>query len=235
MAEAAKRGGNRYTAVTLHCAFPIAWLAHAEPDAIEAELDAALRSWSSVDGGYQLQHLLGLASRIDLALYRGDPEHATPHVASELKPIRRSLVDRPPLQGMLLQFALIRHAVGCASHAPARSARRREALAQARAHVRGLRGKLPVIGLCAQISAGLIAEATGDMDEAVRCYREALSGLERTDIHLFAHAVRYRVGRLVGGDEGAALCAGVHAWLEREGVREPDRMLHMMLPAPRKD
>ena len=35
MAEAAVRGGNRYTAVTLRCAFPVAWLATAEPETIE--------------------------------------------------------------------------------------------------------------------------------------------------------------------------------------------------------
>ena len=232
MAEAAQRGGNRYTAVTLHCAFPAAWLARSEPDEIEAELDAALGSWHSVDGGYQLQHLLALASRIDLALYRGEPERASRHIASELKPIRRSLVDRPPMQGIVLRFALIRHAVACANHAPADSTRRREALAQARAHVRALRGKVPLVGHCAKMSEGLLAEANGDRDEAVRCYRAALAGLEGADLHLFAHAARYRVGRLVGGDEGATLCADVRAWLGREGVREPDRMLNMMLPAP---
>ena len=96
MAEAAKRGGNRYTAVTLHCAFAPAWLAHSEPDAIEAEIDAALSSWSSVDGGFQLQHMFALTSRIDLALYCGDPERVTARIATELKLIRRSLVDRPP-------------------------------------------------------------------------------------------------------------------------------------------
>lgn len=232
MAEAAKRGGNRYTAVTLHCAFPAAWLAHAEPDAIEAELDAALRSWQSADGSYQLQHLLALSSRIDLALYRGRPEDATPHVASELKPIRRALVDRPPMQGTLLRLALVRHAVACANHAPPGSARRREALAQARAHLRGLRGKLPLVGICAKFCEGMIAEARGEREDAVHCYRSALSGLERADAHLFAHAARYRVGKIIGGDEGAALCADVRAWLDREGVREPERMLDMMLPAP---
>ena len=63
----------------------------------------------------------------------------------------------------------------------------------------------------------------------------ALANLERADAHLFVHAARYRVGKLVGGDEGAALCADVHAWLAREGVRAPDRMLDMMLAAPRND
>ncbi|HMG52119.1 MAG TPA: AAA family ATPase, partial [Kofleriaceae bacterium] len=117
MAEAAARNGNRYAAVTLRCAFPIVWLARFEPDAIEAELDAALGSWTSSGGGYQLQHLLALASRIDLALYRRCPEDVTSRIAPEWKLIRRSLVDRPPLQGLLLRGALLRHALACANHA----------------------------------------------------------------------------------------------------------------------
>jgi eukaryotic-like serine/threonine-protein kinase len=234
MAEAAKRGGNRYTAVTLQCAFPSAWLAHSEPDAIEAELDAALSSWSSVDGGYQLQHLLALSSRIDLALYRGDPERISARVVSDYKPIRRSLVDRPPMQGMLLRFALVRHAVACANEAERGSSRHREALAQARKHARALRGSVPLTGHCANICEGLIAESNGDRDTAVTLYRAALAGLDDADAHMFAHAARYRVGKIIGGDEGAALCSTVDAWLAREGVRAPDRMLHMMLPAPRK-
>jgi len=232
MAEAAKRGGNRYTAVTLHCAFPTAWLAHAEPDAIEAELDAALGSWTSVDGAYQLQHLLALASRIDLALYRGQPERVTGRIATELRLIRRSLVDRPPMQGMLLRLALVRHAVACANHAPPGSSRKREALAQARAHMRTLRGRVPLVGHCATMCAGLIAEAAGHADQAISHYRTALTGLEQADAHLFVHAARYRVGRLIGGDEGRMLCDEVRVWLVREGVREPDRMVQMMLPAP---
>ncbi|HEY5947108.1 MAG TPA: protein kinase [Kofleriaceae bacterium] len=234
MAEAATRGGNRYTAVTLHCAFPTAWLAHSDPDAIEASLDAALGSWTSVDGGYQLQHLLALSSRIDLALYRGDPERVTARIASDWKPIRRSLVDRPPMQGLLLRFAVLRHAVACANFAPAGSTRRREALAQARGHLRALRGNLPLRGLCATVCEGLIAEASDDPKTAIELYRNAVSGLERAEAYFLVYAVRYRVGCLAGGDEGAKLCGEALAWLEREGVREPERMLDMMLPAPRK-
>jgi hypothetical protein len=134
MAEAAARNGNRYTAVTLRCAFPIAWLARLEPDAIEAEIDAALGSWTT-GGGYQLQHLLALASRLDLALYRRRPEDVTARIASEWRMIRRSLVDRPPLQGLMLNGAFVRHAVACANHAPRGSTRRREALAEAHGHL----------------------------------------------------------------------------------------------------
>jgi hypothetical protein len=44
--------------------------------------------------------------------------------------------------------------------------------------------------------------------------------------------VRDRLGRLVGGDEGATLRAGTRRWLEAEGVRAPDTMLAMLLPGP---
>jgi eukaryotic-like serine/threonine-protein kinase len=234
MAEAAARNGNRYTAVTLRCAFPIAWLARFEPDAIEAEIDAALGSWSSAGGGHQLQHLFALSSRIDLALYRGRPEAVTGRIAPEWKLLRRALVDRPPLQGLLLRSTLLRHAVACANHAPPGSARRRDAIAEARGHARSFpRNSLAVLDCTATMFEGLIAEADGRPDDAVARYRSALPGLERTETVLFAHAVRDRLGRLIGGDEGAALRGGVRRWLEGEAVRDPDTMLGMLLPGPR--
>ena len=233
MAEAAARNGNRYTAVTLRCAFPIAWLARFEPDAIEAEIDAALGSWSSSDGSYQLQHLFALASRLDLSLYRRRPEDLTPRIAAECKRIRRSLVDRPPMQGVVLQSTLLRHAVACARHAPPGSSRRREALAEARGHLRRFpRRSLPVIAYVSQLFDGLIADADGRPEEAIARYRAAIPGLDRHDTHLYANAARDRLGRLIGGDEGAALRAGVRAWLDRESVREPDTILDMLLPGP---
>jgi GNAT superfamily N-acetyltransferase len=235
MAEAAARNGNRYTAVTLRCAFSIAWLARFEPDTIEAELDAALGSWSTADGSYQLQHLFALASRLDLALYRRRPEDATSRIAPEWKQIRRSLVDRPPLQGLVLRSTLLRHAVACANQAARGSSRHREALATARGHLRSFpRKSVPVIVHCATMFEGLIAEAEGRPEEAIARYRAALPGLAQTDTHLFEHAVRYRLGRLIGGDEGAALGENVRRWLEAESVRDPETMLDMLLPPPHR-
>jgi hypothetical protein len=233
MAEAAARNGNRYTEVTLRCAFAIAWIARSEPDAIEAELDAALGSWATADGSYQLQHLFALSSRLDLAMYRRRPEDATPRIAPEWKKIRRSLVDRPPLQRLVLRSTLLRHAVACANHAAPGSSRRREALAEARGHLRGFpRRSVPVIGSCATMFEGLIEEAEGRPEAAIARYRAALPGLGQTDTHLFEHAVRDRLGRLIGGDEGAALQRGVRRWLEAESVRDPETMLGMLLPGP---
>lgn len=232
MAEAAVRAGNRYTAVTLRCAFPIAWLARLEPDAIETELDGALASWGTPDGSYQLQHMFGLCSRIDLALYRGRPEAVTGRLPGELKAVRRAMLDRAPMQGMLVRSSLARHALACAAASPPGA--RRRWLDEARRHLRAYRRMpIPLASHSALMFDGLIAELAGDAGTAVARYRASLPGLEACDTHLFAHGVRARLGTLIGGDEGRALTAGAHAWLAREGVRDPDAVLHMLVPGPR--
>ncbi len=229
MAEAATRNGNRYTAVTLRCAFPSAWLARMEPDAIEVDIEAALASWTTPDGSYQFQHLLGLCSRVDLALYRGEPETMTERMARELPLVRRALLDRPPVQALLVRSTFARHA--CAIAARSQGSARRAAIAEGRKHARAFRGlPVPIMPACGAMFDGLFAELGGDRDAAVASYRRALVGLDACDTQLYAHAVRDRLGELIDGDEGDALRAGARAWLAREGVREPDRMLAMLLP-----
>ena len=234
MAQGATRTGNRYTAVTLRCAFPVAWLARREPDEIESEITAALASWTNPDGAYQLQHLLALCSRVDLALYRGDHARATPLIDADWPLIRRWLVDRPPTNALLLGSTLARHAIACAAAEPAGSSARREHTALARRHVKKLRkARMPMQRVCARMVDGAAAELAGDLDGAVAGYRANLAELERYETMLFAHAVRHRLGRLLGGDEGAAMQSAARAALDAQGVREPERMLAMLLPGPR--
>jgi serine/threonine protein kinase len=232
MAEAAVRGGNRYTAVTLRSAFPIAWLARLDPDPIETELDNAIASWGMPGGTYQLQHLFGMCSRIDLALYRGRPDDVTARLPGELKAVRRAMLDRAPMQAMLVWTSLARHVLARAATAPAGS--RRALLDEARHHLRAYRKlPIPLAAHSALMFDGLIAEIDGDADTAVARYRTCIPLLENCDTHLFANAVRARLGRLLGGDEGRELTAGTRAWLERENVRDPDAVLQMLFPGPR--
>jgi hypothetical protein len=236
MAEAAARNGNRFTAVTLRSAFPIAWLVRLDPDAIEAELDAAVASWTMPDGSYQLQHMFALCSRVDLALYRNDPESVTSRIAEELPRVKRALLDRAPSQAMLLRTTLARQALACAVAAPPGSPRRKQAIADARKERRRLHKlAMPMAPHSAEMIDGIIAELEGDTDAALAAYRSCVAGLDRYDTHLYAHAVRDRIGRLLGGEEGAKLCGDVRAFLVREGVRDPAAMLAMLVPGPQRD
>ena len=121
------------------------------------------RSWSMPDGSYQLQHMFALCSRIDLALYRGRPEEVTARIADEWKPIRRSLVDRPPIQGMLLRLGdraprgRVREPRRARIGAPPRGARRGAVVTSAPLP----RGRVPLVAHCARMLEGLIAEVEG--------------------------------------------------------------------------
>ena len=234
MAEAAVRNGNRYTAVTLRCAFPVAWLARLDPDTVEAELDGALRSWTTPDGSFQLQHLFALCSRVDLAMYRGDPEAATAQIAANWKAMRRSLIDRPPLHQLLLNTTLGRHALACAAAAAPGSARRKEAIATARKYAnRSRKAQLPLMAAGAMMLDGGVAELEGRSDDAIAHYRASATAMDDRETALFAHAVRARLGLLVGGDEGVALRTTAIEWLTGQGAREPEQMFAMLLPGPR--
>ncbi len=234
MVQSASRTGNKYTAVTLRCGFPVAWLARLDPDEIEGEIVDALGSWTSPTGSKQMQHMLALCSRLDLAMYRGDPERATPLVDAELRAIRRAMLDRAPIFDLLMRATLARHALACAAQAPTGSARRRGALADARRIMRRFRrSPMPLMRACSTMIAATIAELEGQPERAAADYRTTLAAFEATETHLFAHAARHRLGHLLGGDEGATLRRTAHDAMARQGVRAPATMLDMLLPGAR--
>jgi hypothetical protein len=233
MVEAAMRNGNRYTAVTLRCAFPVAWLARLAPDTIEAEIQQALDSWSSPDQSYQLQHMLALCSRVDLALYRGRPEAVTDLIAAEWPAIRKALLDRPPIQALLLRSTFARQALACAAAAAPSSLRRRDGIATAEEHIRKLRAmEIPLGRHCGNMFGGLVAEIEDRREEAATLYERAIGGFEQCDTKLFANAVRFRLGGLIGSFQGNSLRAQARNWLGGHQVREPDAILAMLLPGP---
>lgn len=234
MAEAAVRNGNRYTAVTLRCAFPVAWLARLEPETVAAELDAALASWTVPEGTFQLQHLFALCSRVDLAMYRGDPEAATPQIAAAWKPMRRSLIDRPPLHQLLLVTTFGRHALACAAAAPADSPRRKQALALVRRYAKKSRKRhLPLMAAGSLMLDGGVAELEGRTVDAIAIYRRTIAAMDAHDLMLFSNAVRARLGTLLGGDDGRAMRTTAIDWLTGQGARDPETMYAMLLPGPR--
>jgi hypothetical protein len=233
MAAAAQRSGNRYAATTLRCGFSVAWLARMSPEQIEDEVVDALRSWTTPDGAYQLQHLLALASRVDLALYRGDHARAAALIAADLKPMRRAMIDRPPMHQLLFRATAGRVALATAAAAPAGSTARRSALGDARRHARKLRATpVPLAGACADMVLGAAAELDGRPEAAIALWRGALPRLDAHDTLLYANAVRARLGALLGGDEGDGLRGAATMWLESQGVGAPAPMLTMLLPDP---
>ncbi len=235
MAVAAQRTGNRYATTMLRCGFSVAWLARMSPEEIEADVVETLRSWTTPDGAYQLQHLLALASRVDLALDRGDAARAGELIAADRRPMRRAMIDRPPMHKVLLTATAGRQALAAAGAAPAGSTARRDALAVARRQARIMRATpMPLAIGCAEMLLGAIAELEGRDAAAVAHWRSAIPVIDGHDTFLYSNAIRFRLGQLLGGTEGADLQLAAHAWLAAQGVREPAPMLAMLLPGGRR-
>jgi eukaryotic-like serine/threonine-protein kinase len=64
------------------------------------------------------------------------------------------------------------------------------------------------------------ARAATVLDAAAR-----LCEAPESDMHMHAYAVRWELGRLIGGNDGQALVAAAENALRAEGVRRPDAMV----------
>jgi hypothetical protein len=153
--------------------------------------------------------------------------------------MRRSLIDRPPLHQLLLYTTFGRHALACAAVAPAGSSRRKQALAIARRYANKARNsRLPLMAAGSMMLDGGVAELDGRHDDAIAAYRKAATAMDDRETMLFGHAVRVRLGVLVGGDEGNALRATAFEWLAGQGARDPETMFaaaRALLPRPRRE
>jgi hypothetical protein len=81
------------------------------------------------------------------------------------------------------------------------------------------------------IDAGL-AVLRGDRDAAVTLYREAATGFDALGMLLNASATRWRLGELLGGDEGRTLVAQATTELSAEGIVRPDRVIAIFASVP---
>jgi hypothetical protein len=75
-----------------------------------------------------------------------------------------------------------------------------------------------------------LAAARGDRAAAAELLALAAARFDALDMALHAAALRYRLGRLVGGDRGRELTAGAIGWMEGQGILRPDRMAATFAP-----
>jgi hypothetical protein len=79
------------------------------------------------------------------------------------------------------------------------------------------------------LRAGIAAQV-GDREDAAASQRRGLAATDETHMAGSVGLMRWRLGELLGGDEGAALLAAANAWFAREGVVDPARYLDVYAP-----
>jgi serine/threonine protein kinase len=212
--------GDLYTQTILQTAVAhTAALVEDDPERSHREVAEALARWNVPDA-IHAQHFQAAMSDATTDVYAGDAVKAYEGIATRWRAFQRSLI----LHLQTLR-CVAHYARGRAALAAARQGRPelvRVAAADARALVR------EKVGYC--VAAGNILEAgvrmlRGDREAAVRLYRRAASSCEAAEMHLHVAGMNWELGRILGGDEGAALVAGAEAAMRAQGIRAPARFV----------
>ncbi len=223
-ADAVERG-DLFAVTTLGTwAKPIVRLVDDDPDGALCQIAEALAQWPYE--GFHIQHLAAMLHRAWTLLYMERGVEALQLLDEQARPLKRSL---------LLQFQSIRTWVAdmrarCALDAAAHGMDREHWLKQAERAARQLqRERTPWGNAIADRVLGAVALYRGQTDAAVSHWEKAIAGLER-HFGAWAAAVKSRLGTLLGGDRGRALCAEAQSYMQAQQVRNPEKMHYLYLP-----
>ncbi len=217
--EAIERG-DLYTETVLRTTVgPSAALLEDQPDHARSEVAEALARWNVPDH-LHAQHFNGVMSDVTTDVYLGDAAAAYGRVEDKWRAFHRSLLLRMQTLRCVAHFGRARAALAASRTG------RPELLRIAAADARALnREKVPYCLALAAIVEGGVRQLRGDTEGAVERWRRASTLCDEVEMRLHAAGVRWELGRLIGGDEGAALIAGAETTLREAGVRAPVRMV----------
>jgi len=202
-------------------------LAGDQPEVAARELDATARGWSTV--GFHVQHYYVLLSRVAVALYQDDVDRAHGLMEETWKPLERSMLLRR-VQFVRIAASDARGRAAVAAAAADAEARPR-LLKQVESLARALRAEDRVWGHpLALLLRAAAASQRGDGATTRRLLEEAIDRFDAQEMALHAAAARWRLGELLGDDEGAALRTQAEVWMQAEGVAVPARMVAVLAP-----
>jgi tetratricopeptide (TPR) repeat protein len=217
--EAGERG-DLYTQTVLQTAVShTAWLTEGQPAKARQQVAEALARWNVPDTMH-LQHFNATMSEISIDMYNGDGVAAYDRVTRAWKQFESSLLMYVQTLRVSAHFARGRAAVA------ATRAGRKGLLRGAARDARVLqRQKAPyAVGLGTMVEAGATL-LSGNLERGAAALRRAAEACDKAEMSLHAEAARWELGRVIGGDEGAALVAAAERALTAEGVRDPAAMV----------
>ncbi|MBI4509047.1 MAG: protein kinase [Deltaproteobacteria bacterium] len=219
---------DRYGETTLRVSvLPFLRLVSGDPRGAKAEVDDALARWSPE--GFHVQHYYALLWRAVADLYDGAPEKALSALKQEWPALRRSLLLR--VQFVRIVLADLKGRIALSLAASSQGSARRRHLAEAKKAARQILGeKMPWSDPLAILLGAGVHALRGESDSAVQDLREAIRGLDASEMALHSAAARSWLGRLLGGDEGSKLAQDAHAWMVERGIMSPERMTAILAP-----
>jgi serine/threonine protein kinase len=226
--EAAARG-DLYGVVSLRLGpGNVAWLVTDDVDEAREEVADAMRRWSKQ--GFHIEHFNAMFARVGVELYSGRGAEAFDLVMRDWPALRSSVFLSIQIVRVVARIVRGLAAIAAAEARPA--AERGELLTIARRDARRLEGER-VGWATAQarvLRAGVALLRKGDAERARGCLEQAAAMFDANGMALHAAAARRRLGRLLGGANGAALENEATAWMTERGIRNPSRMTALVVP-----
>jgi eukaryotic-like serine/threonine-protein kinase len=235
----ARRRGDRFIEVGFRVQFPQRFLLDDQPDEGVRDVDDALASWVVPDGLEQVSNQFYWAwrSRTWLAIYAGRSEADSAFVEAGWRRIARSLLWKVP--AVRIDVSIWAAAWTLARAAEAKrtgGSERRKHLANVRRHLIAIAASpLPAKAPWLVATRAVIAHLEGNDAKAIALLRAALPLLDADQLLGPAVAARWQLGRLLGGDEGAALIKDARAWLRSVKASDPERLIAWGLPGVMTD
>jgi serine/threonine protein kinase len=219
--------GDLYASVNLATTTTItAHLVTDDPEGGRWQVREAMAQWSQ--SGFFVQHWQAMAFEPEIDLYLGRGAAAYDRIGRGLPALRKSLLLNVQFVRGITWFARGRCAVASISDRPTlKSARLDEARKMVRRLEReGMQWMLPLAALVEAAAEN----AAGRHAEAIAALRKAISTSEAAEMTMHAVVAKFRMGELLGGDEGRALVESSRAAVADEGIKNPARWVSVYLP-----
>ncbi len=197
------------------------------PQRAEHEIREVLSRWTV--RGYHLQHYWALLSRVHVHLYSRQDEDTLEIIRHDWKALKNSfLLHVPAIRSeslILLGRSLLAHALTQGGKT------RRDKLARVPGHAAALlRSKVAWSRALGGLLEAAYLVQSGLEEPARRRLASAIGELDACEMRLYAAAARIRLGRLEGGQAGAALVEQGRAFMHQQGVKNESGMLQVLAP-----
>jgi predicted ATPase len=224
----AEERGDRMTTMMLSgglCSF--GWLASDRPVVARALTEVSLRGWSGQT--FRSEHVIALWARSNIDVYEGKVQDGFECIEKMWTHFSEARMDR---QKSALYLVTQQRAICALALAAAKGS-------SAPSHL------LELVGRCVQvmrkypgpsqqgeallIEAGLAHQRQGKQP-AVALLRSAIAALTKGNRKMLAAAARWRLGELIGGEEGERLASSGRQFMQSQSIAKPRSVLALVSP-----
>jgi len=224
MKEAVERGDKNALTTLGVFMVPHTRLVADDAGGAAAAVDEYLKIWGME--GYHLQHLTGLMSLTYIDLYRSQGRQALDRLQGKQGWFRAGFYSTSQVLRVFNCSLLGRTALMAARES---QQDRKSLLSVARKAARKLESeRVDWVHPLAQTLRAGVAQAEGDSDTAARLLTDAADAFDRVPMDGYAAAARWRAASLLTTSTADGLKQRAEVWMEREGIRNPERITDML-------